>query len=72
MQNQERLLKDYTETVAEDQQQELSASVPYVMDPNRATTKGRRKRIKGHFEKTNHNSSYQSEFGSKTPNSHII
>ena len=42
-----------------------------VLDPEKSVTKGRRKRIKGQFEKRKH-STFKREFGSITPNKHII
>ncbi len=41
-----------------------------VLDPEKSVTKGRRKRIKGHFEKRK--SSTQKDFGTATPKKHII
>lgn len=43
--------------------------VPDVLDPPRAKTKGRSKRVKGKFERKK---PVGNEFGSKTPNAHII
>ncbi|XP_057547361.1 protein FAR1-RELATED SEQUENCE 5-like [Amaranthus tricolor] len=42
-----------------------------VLDPEKSVTKGRRKRIKGHFKKRKHSTSKR-EFGFITPNKHII
>ncbi|CAO2814063.1 unnamed protein product [Amaranthus hypochondriacus] len=41
-----------------------------VLDPEKSVTKGRRKRVKGHFEKRK--SSTQKDFGTATPKKHII
>ncbi|CAO2826209.1 unnamed protein product [Amaranthus hypochondriacus] len=46
-----------------------------VRDPERTVTKGRKKRLKGHFEtsqKKGSNNSTQKNFATKTRNKHII
>ena len=48
----------------------VSSAGVLVLDPEKSVTKGRRKRIKGHFEKRK--SSTQKDFGTATPKKHII
>ena len=53
--------------------------LPTILDPDKVVTKGRSKRIKGHFEKGKSKRAKKGaspttykEFGTKTPNQHLI
>ena len=45
-----------------------TTSTTTVLNPNKANTKGRSKRTRGHFEKKKSNTIQRQEFGTKTSN----
>ena len=66
-------LQKFQEKSVQEQPSKLfvSSTKFVVLDPDKSVTEGRKKRIKGHFEKKKMNIKNK-EFGSTTPNKHII
>ena len=67
----DKLIEKGKENTLTQQPQQESEQIS-IQDPERANTKGRKKRKKGHFEVKKSTKKQCEEFGTKTPNPHII